>query len=298
MPTLQERMAAGILRHYPLLSGCGTLGNLPLLKKLSNGQQEVVWAPIASGYSVLADLSDFDGRAAYFAGDIDRKITVLCRRILRPGDIAFDIGANMGTVTLNMARFVGTPGQVYSFEPNPILFGRLEKALAYNHIHHVQLFPNAVGAEKRTLQLQVPLDHSGCGSLVRNVERSDTQCFDVSVVRISDVAEEHDIPAPRLVKIDVEGFEASVLKGAQEFFSKCPPRAILIELNEDVSSVYEHESIQILQALGYKLFEISKSFLSLHPQPLGTSKGRINDFLAIHQGPYYSDIAKRCKIKQ
>ena len=61
---------------------------------------------------VLTPLDDYTGRSTYFVGDIDPTISKLCRMLLRPGDVAFDIGANIGVVTTLMARLVGATGRV------------------------------------------------------------------------------------------------------------------------------------------------------------------------------------------
>ena len=86
-------------------------------------------------------LDDFAGRAAYYVGDLDRKLTGIMRRIVRPGDRVLDIGANLGIVTLPMAMAVGERGAVHAFEPNPVMQEHLERSLRRNGLNNVRLHP-------------------------------------------------------------------------------------------------------------------------------------------------------------
>jgi hypothetical protein len=96
---------AWIGRFYPFYSGNFSLVNSTRLYRYGR-RSELAWCPSPGG-PILIPLNDDVGRCIYLTGDYDRKITWLCRRILRQGDTALDLGA-IGVVTLAMAKFVGS----------------------------------------------------------------------------------------------------------------------------------------------------------------------------------------------
>ena len=110
MPSLRQSLLATLLRRYPLYSGAGTLANSKLVATLAGTSHESVWCP-TSGGDVLAPLHDYVGRAAYYCGDLDPKISWVCKKLVNPGDTVCDIGANIGIVTLLLSRLVGNAGK-------------------------------------------------------------------------------------------------------------------------------------------------------------------------------------------
>src|SRR5947208_1901642 len=109
---------SSIAHMYPFYSGCGTIANSRPMDVMAPPLSDLVWARSVGG-EVLVPLDDLVGRALYFFGDLDPKLTWVIRRLLEPGDIALDIGANLGFLSLFMAKIVGAHGAVHAFEPNP-----------------------------------------------------------------------------------------------------------------------------------------------------------------------------------
>src|SRR5689334_609731 len=133
MPSARQSFVAALTRLYPFYSGCGTFANLPLIQALVGRSAEKVWTRVPGG-EVLASLNDYVGRAAFYAGDLDRKITWICRQIVKPGDTVIDVGANIGIVTVWLSHLVGPHGKVHAFEPNPYLQSTLHRAVERNRI--------------------------------------------------------------------------------------------------------------------------------------------------------------------
>ena len=84
MPSLRQSIMAKLLRCYPLYSGAGTLANSKLVATLAGTSRETVWCP-TSGGEILAPLQDYVGRAAYYCGDLDPKISWVCKKLVNPG---------------------------------------------------------------------------------------------------------------------------------------------------------------------------------------------------------------------
>ncbi len=295
---LRKKILAKLIRLYPFLSGCGTIANSKWVQQLAGESTEKVWTKLENGLSIQASLADFDGRATFYAGDTDRKITQLFKLILRPGDTALDIGANMGLTALRAAHLVGESGQVHAFDPNPQMQQQLKDSIAYNQLSNVTLHPVAIGDQSGMLELHVPVGHSGAGSLVRKEgDRALLESVQVPVKTIDSI-----FPAMgpiRLVKIDVEGFEPQVLRGAERLFSHNPPDAMIVELNGYEYSADDHPTIQILSRLGYRLLGIEKSYVSLRAVELrpGRSTFNGNDVLALRPGEVFEGVtAKIAKV--
>ncbi len=262
MPSIRCRFASRLGHLYPFLSGCGTIANSRLLQTIAGHPTGEAWGRLRNGLSIRVNLGDFNGRAAYFAGDTDRKITRLCERIVRPGDTVIDVGANIGIVTLMLAKLVGPQGRVFSYDPNPYVVQLLRQSIERNGLANVHLEQCAIGAEDGELVLQVPQGHSGRASLVRHSETNGSAKVQVQVRTLSDL-----VPASvrkvRLLKIDVEGFEPQVLRGAFRIFQDSPPDVVIVELNELQRQPSDHPSIQLLRGFGYEMFSIPKAIFRM-----------------------------------
>ena len=293
MPNLVQNLTANITRHYPFYSGCGSLANSGFVRFLGGAQPGKTWCNVAGG-EVLVDLSDYVGRAAFYAGDLDRKITWVCRQIIRDGDTVLDIGANIGMVSVLLSDLVGKTGTVHSFEPNPSLSDVVNQAVRRNDMHNTTVHPIALGSGNKTLRLLIPIENAGAASLVRNMGSSDCQAVDVPVRRLDDICRKEKIAAIRLIKIDVEGFETDVFLGARQLLSSIRPDAILFELNKRTKrQIGEEPLIRLLKSYGYGFFEIPRSFCRMRLRHLNLESDRVsgNDYLAAPLGKTFDDIA-------
>lgn len=131
------------------------------------------------------------------------------RRLVRPGMVAADVGANIGLLTLVMARAAGPAGKVIAFEPEATPRANLEKMRHLNGLSWVEVRDQAVGEKAGRLTFHVS-DIIGHSSLYALPEAEEARVIEVEVVALDDVA-----PGGRMdvVKIDVEGAELDVLAG-------------------------------------------------------------------------------------
>ncbi len=171
---------------------------------------------------------------------------------LRPGDVVYDIGANIGLVSLALA-LNGADKQpvVHAFEPEPNNNAALRANLAANGVQSVHVHPLALGDRKGTVTLHLDR-HVGAGSHSLIPRPGLSAKAEVELARAEDVAREFG--TPRIVKIDVEGAEFAVLRGMEGLLRTHAVRELFLELHPAAlaaSGADEHALRRWLTALGY-----------------------------------------------
>lgn len=227
------RAAAQVaVRAYPFYSGGFRIANsYPLRKLVGAGQVET---RLSCGARLRVRLDDMDGRTAYLLGDQDRKLSAIFRKVLRPGDVVLDIGANWGIMSLQFATLVGANGKVHAFEPQSELANSLVRSAALNDFHQLVVHPFGLSTEARTAELVMLPSFSGIASLhglPRWASAAQAITLPVTLKNASDYLEGLGIAQLRMVKMDVEGHEPEVLKGAERFLDRVRPDVILFEHN-------------------------------------------------------------------
>jgi FkbM family methyltransferase len=184
------------------------------------------------------------GRSLDIYGEYSEAEAGLFRQLLRAGDIALDIGANIGAHTVAMAQFVGPSGAVYAFEAQRVVFQIMCGNLALNEIGNVHAFPSAVGRASGSVKVPV-LNYSGIdnfGGIAVGTEDGE----EVDLVTIDDL----NLPQVKLMKIDVEGMELDVLLGSKATLARCRP-LLYVENDRTAKS---HALVTQLFQDGYRLW--------------------------------------------
>jgi FkbM family methyltransferase len=287
----RRNLVEAALHHYPFLRGGARVANSGLVRRLSGELEGTGWARTRSGALVLTPFDDYMGRMTYFIGDTDPAISRLCKILLRPGDVALDIGAHLGIMTVLMARLVGQTGRVHAFEPNPNVRELLLTSLERNAITNVEVHGVALGAHEDVLPLIVPRGHIGNASLLHRAD--DGEAVQVPVRRLSDVLDGVDLTSIRLAKLDVEGYEREALAGALPLFERVLPDAVVCEcwnLESAEGRALAHDLLE----LGYRVFAVARTLIRLRLVPLGRSDKGVEfsqDILAIRPNAITSEIA-------
>lgn len=154
------------------------------------------------------------------------------RSAARPGMVALDAGANVGSYSMLLGQWVGAAGRVYAFEPVPSIFDGLVRHVGLNRLQDVvRPVPAAVG-EQDAMARFTTSPTAGEGRLaVPSDPRSEDQ---VSVVSIDRFCERERIE-PGFIKIDVEGWELAALRGARETIGRGRKRlALFVEMHPSV----------------------------------------------------------------
>ena len=174
------------------------------------------------------------------------------KNVLKPGDVFIDIGANIGYLSTIGAGFVGKSGQVHSFEPVPQYFQRLEKMAMMNPDYRIEVNQCALGEEQGIANIDVTnLQNIGWNTMVPGFMSNETrkETLEVPVYRLDSYIKERVIKTISLIKIDVEGFEFSVLKGLGNYFENNSHRPVII--CEIAPSLYPLLRCTLAQVLEY-----------------------------------------------
>lgn len=181
---------------------------------------------------LFVDLSDHVIGLNIVRGAYESDEAAFARSVLKPGDTALDVGAHIGFFAMQMAAAVGPSGKVYAFEPFDPNAELLERAIAENRFaDRIVLRRAAVGATSGTATLTYPAEtlNSGGAYLLREGSMPLAGNLKKSVPLVA--LDEVEIRRPvRFIKMDVEGAEPLVIKGAARLIAADRP-VILSELH-------------------------------------------------------------------
>jgi FkbM family methyltransferase len=187
-------------------------------------------------------------RGALFNPDYNIEELDFLRDHTPAGGVFVDVGANVGTYTMPLARHAGPTGTVIAIEPHPITHGRLAFNRAASDFTQVILVAAAAGASDGELMIETDGDNLGASHIVAG--NGSGNAIKVPSLRLQRVLEDAGVDHVDALKIDVEGFEDRVLTG---FFAQAPaalwPRAVVIEhLSRDE---WQDDCIADMRARGY-----------------------------------------------
>lgn len=149
------------------------------------------------------------GKALGLFGEFAEGENRLMARYVKPGDVVVDVGANLGTTVLPLAKAVGSSGQVIAFEPQPLMAQCLQTSLTLNELFDVRVVTAALSDKSGWARIPAPdIQQGGNYGAMSLCD----QGLQVPVVCL-DAFELHQL---NLMKIDVEGFEWPVIQGAQQ----------------------------------------------------------------------------------
>ncbi len=177
--------------------------------------------------------NDYVGATMFYDGFESAERT-FAEHFVRDGSTVLDIGAHHGYYTLLFSRKVGVEGRVVAFEPSPRERQRLALHLRINRCKNVAIEDCALGEAEGTGQLHVAAAReSGLNSLRKPAVSVLTELVSIRTRCLDRVLRERGIERVDFVKLDVEGAELSVLKGATELLHR-PPRPIILAEVQDI----------------------------------------------------------------
>ena len=204
------------------------------------------------GIRFEVDLGTRNGWMLYAHRTVNPEIA----RHVRPGETVLDIGANQGELSLYFAQAVKPGGRVYSFEPNPTMFATLSRNLELNPELVCQAEPLGLGSRTETVELRQQ-DGRNPGTATIHTEK--VPCggnwVAIQVVRLDDYVSAKDIPRIDAMKIDVEGYELEVCKGAEATLARFHPR-LMMELTDELLCMHGASALELAEWLATHAYSI------------------------------------------
>jgi FkbM family methyltransferase len=203
------------------------------------------------GVKFECDLRDKVSRYIYYTG-FDRRNCLVLKRLIKPGNTVFDIGANIGYFGLLFAKWMRGAGTVHAFEPFPQTARRFERNLDLNPELRAMVRLNRIALSDfaGTIAMSVPDEgHSGCNHL--NADGSEMN----NVMTLDAYVQREELTRIDFIKIDVEGSEVALLQGAEVTLSRFHP-VLMIEVNPTALRRFGKTATELIGALtrlGYKM---------------------------------------------
>lgn len=189
------------------------------------------------------------------------------KAIKREDPIIFDVGANIGTYTTWMAKHF-PKGKIYAFEPQRLVFQILCGNMALNNFYNTHIYNFGLGSENNTIEFYEPNyymgEDFGIFSLVEDkiIHKSQEKAV-VDIYTLDYFVEHYKVPHIDFIKIDAEGMDLDVLKGAEQSLKKFKP-SILVEHSDNRRSIIKQlqdfltEELYSFEVLGNNLLAIRK----------------------------------------
>jgi FkbM family methyltransferase len=291
---LSYRLWGHYLRLAPIRSGGGALAGSALFRLLRAFARVrrrahdglLTIHESAAPYSLTIDLLDFES----FNHTLDLWLrgcdeSRMLKALFALGDVFVDIGANLGLFSLQASSLGGAQSRVYSFEPQPRAAAALRSSAASNGLDTITVVEMVVGASEGDVPFFIPFSGSGVGSLSR-VHASQASGA-LEVIRQSTSLDVYfsSVAVDRvdLIKIDVEGFEGDVLKGAKETLRRFSPN-IWFEINPaalQTAGRSQGECISLLESCGYRTFFDIATLWSRAPQTVSGDVDNLTNVIAV-----------------
>ncbi|HIE10370.1 MAG TPA: FkbM family methyltransferase [Kiritimatiellae bacterium] len=214
---------------------------------------------------------------------------IAAARVIRPGDAVVDVGANIGFVAKIFSEMVGPTGLVVAIEPVPATYRLLVHNLKWLGIRNVVALCRAAGAERETVDMVMPTREDGHVDIYLSRVVKSGECVSrghrlkVPAKPLDDLVAEARVDRPiSLVKIDVEGSEVDVIRGARRLLETHRPALVvetsgaLCEADSNLGRLH-----RLLVDLGYRSYRLQESALT----PLPVDQSLSEDVLFLCRPP-------------
>jgi len=284
--TLIRSTLRALGRAYPLYSGAGKIHGCFRGDRFAP-RDEWVTTTLRNGARVWVNPSDFAGLYVYYTGGIDRKLLWLLKRILRTGDTFLDIGANIGIASIYASDIVGPAGSVHAFEPQADLAQKIIASAELNGYENLHAHPAGLSSKDETVIMTMPAGDRTSASISRACPSGES--VTVELLSAANFLPTLNLSQIRLVKIDVEGHEFTVLSSAETFFDQCMPEAFAFESNVEQRNIPfgKRPVVAWLHERGFKFVGVPKV---LWPMRLAEMTTRMNEST---ECPYEDFLAYR-----
>lgn len=216
--TLYKFPGGGIIRRF-------------IKRKLTPAVNGPIICPTIYGFKLFIDPVFDKGieKKIFETGTYERGTLQIIDKCLKKGDIFLDIGSNIGLMSLFASKKVKNEGTIFSFEPLPGTFRMLEENIKLNKAQNISAYKFAIGNKTATEKIYTSDLNRGSASLIKPDISDNQNSFTTKTISLDDFVVNSGIDIVKMIKIDVEGWELNVLKGASATLKKDPSPILCIE---------------------------------------------------------------------
>jgi FkbM family methyltransferase len=165
-------------------------------------------------------------------------LAMLMLTVLKRGDVVFDVGANCGYFSILAGAIVGSRGHVVAIEPAPTCVARLKANLALNGFDHISVVEKVATDFEGEIMFHLNRDNSGGNALwnpgdwpSNKLSHANPNPVMMKTITLDAEWKARGFPVPKLIKVDTEGAEELVLRGARQLMADCKVPFIVAELH-------------------------------------------------------------------
>ncbi|WP_322984409.1 FkbM family methyltransferase [Streptomyces sp. S584] len=218
---------------------------------------------LRSGDMVGVTTSDVIQRYQYLFGEWEPNLSAFLRDRLQPGDTFIDVGAHRGAFSFLASRAVGSQGHVVAIEPSPQFHDDLTAAVAANHRTNIRAVRSAASDTHGTLTLYLE-DPANLGHTTAIRPRSVHAAFEALTAPLTDLVSQAELATTRIIKIDVEGAEAAVIRGLLPVLPRLPDGAeLVVEVTPKLLTKQGESTIGIVNTLrehGFHVYTLTNDY--------------------------------------
>jgi FkbM family methyltransferase len=227
------------------------------LRYLTSAPSDPTLVKLPWGLDIECSPREMIGSSIIRTGVFEPVTTEALVRLVAPGDLVLDAGANIGYMTSLLAKAVGSTGRVIAYEPNPDVNERLARNVRrwrLSQLPKIDLRSAALSDQAGTASLVIPIAENECASIGDTPVRRASQGAHTTVI-VPTVTIDCEIDGDRVgvLKLDVEDHEPAVLRGARATLAEGRIRDIVLEDHNQ----YPSESTTALEQYGYTVFNLA-----------------------------------------
>ena len=200
----------------------------------------------------------WQGRSFDVYGEYSEEEVALYNKVIKSGDFVVEVGGNIGSMMVPLSRIVGPEGALMTFEPERTAFYALAGNVAINNLRNVFCFQQAIGNTLGELKVpEIDLERTeNFGGLELDKDYSTCPHYPVVINTIDNL----NLQKLDLLKVDVEGMEIDVLKGAEKTIDALSPMLIIEDDRKEKSEALR----EFIKNKGYKMYLHHAPFFNPH----------------------------------
>lgn len=212
-----------VYRFFPVFKGKKRIGAVLFKKVIYKSSDQIISCKRGLKYSII-NTHDSVGRDLFFNGIYEPQTIKVIEENLSPGDVMIDAGANIGAISLPIAK--RNDVNIFAFEPAHHIYGTLQKNIAVNHVKNMKAFTFALSNEIGEVDFYESDRVHGWSGIVKI---GSFKHYKAEATTLDHFAKEYNIEKIAVLKIDVQGWEYFVLKGAEELINQKRIKNIIFE---------------------------------------------------------------------